>query len=67
MRLWAFEKIGIFGRTYAVMLTTLVVAELLIFAMLVATAPPVPPLTPVGAVARSLVTGNVPKSSDLTV
>jgi len=62
-----FAEIGIFGRTYAVMLATIVVAQLLIFSMLVAMAPPVPPLTPVVEVAQILATGRVPQDRELSV
>lgn len=54
MRMPVFSSVGSFGRTYAVMLASVLLAEFLIFLLLIATAPAIPPLIPFDTVVASL-------------
>lgn len=48
------RRFGLLGRTYALMVASLLLAEALLFLLLVVTAPPLPPLVPFDLVVRAL-------------
>ncbi len=62
-----FPKIGSFGRTYAVMLASVFVAEFLIFLLLVVTAPSIPPLISFNAVIAGLSAKHVDRQQALKI
>ena len=65
MRSGGLSGIGSFGRTYAVMLASVFLAEFVIFLLLIATAPPLPPMLPFDSVVAALSSQRLGRADDL--